>query len=239
MALECAKISSLGQTTQNTVQNFKFLRFWRGKLHLDRWNMQTSQSFFNSLLATNITISTVDITAVVPLKDGTYVDTQFQYNQVSADFGVSNIIGTVLDRHGFTGILLSAEVGKRYAINEEYTLLYSGQLIWGNFDRGNATTTRGQSVDFGGDSNLTLRGGARIEYKSNSNQFHRLANLYFNTLDSWDITFENETFSDSKGTVLAEIGFGGEVELSPTSAWFGQAAFKTSLKDGVDKRDSV
>ena len=50
MALECAKIRSLGQTTQNTVQNFELLRFWRGKLHLDRWNMQTSQSFLNILL---------------------------------------------------------------------------------------------------------------------------------------------------------------------------------------------
>ena len=124
-------------------------------------------------------------------------------------------------------------------INEEYTLLYSGQLNWGSVDGGNATTTHGQSVDFGGDSNLTLRGGARIEYKSDSNQFYGLANLYINTLHSWDITFESETFSDSKGTLLAEIGFGGEVELSAASAWFGHAAFKTSLKDGVDKRDSV
>ena len=56
---------------------------------------------------------------------------------------------------------------------------------------------------------MTLRGGARIEYKSDSNQFYGLANLYINTLDSWKITFESETFSDSKGTVLAEIGFGG------------------------------
>ena len=138
-----------------------------------------------------------------------------------------------------TAMLISAEVGRRYPINDEYTLLYSGQLNWGNVDGGNTTTARGQSVDFGGDSNLTLRGGARIEYKSDANQFYGLANLYIDTLDSWDITFASETFSDSKGTVLAEIGFGGEVELSPTSAWFGQAAFKTSLKGGVDKRDST
>ena len=100
MALECAKIRNLGQTTQNTVQNFELLRFWRGKLHLDRWNMQTSQSFLNSLFATNITISAVDTTAVVYMKDETYFDTQIQYDLVSANFEVSNIVGTVLDRHG-------------------------------------------------------------------------------------------------------------------------------------------
>ncbi len=81
--------------------------------------------------------------------------------------------------------------------------------------------------------------GVRIEYESDANQFYRLANLYTDTLDSWDITFASETFSDSKGTVFAEIGLGGDVELSPTSSWFGQVAFKTSLKSGVDKREST
>lgn len=49
MALERAKIRNLSQTTQNIVQKFEFLRFWSGKTHLDRWNMQISQSFSNSL----------------------------------------------------------------------------------------------------------------------------------------------------------------------------------------------
>ena len=35
MAFERAKIGNLGLTTQNIVQNFEFLSFWRGKLHLD------------------------------------------------------------------------------------------------------------------------------------------------------------------------------------------------------------
>ena len=50
MGIKRAKIGNLGQTTRNIVQNFEFLRFWSGKTHLDRWNMQTSQSFSNSLL---------------------------------------------------------------------------------------------------------------------------------------------------------------------------------------------
>ena len=50
MAMERAKIGNLGQTKRNIVQNFEFLRFWRGKLHLDRRNMPASQSFSNNLL---------------------------------------------------------------------------------------------------------------------------------------------------------------------------------------------
>ena len=50
MALDNAKIGNLGLITQYIVQNFLFSRFWRRKLHLDRWNMRTAQSFSNSLL---------------------------------------------------------------------------------------------------------------------------------------------------------------------------------------------
>ena len=67
-------------------------------------------------------------TATVYMKGGTYVDTQLQFNQVSADFEFGNSIGTVLDGHESTAMLISAEVVRRYAINGEYTLLYSGQL---------------------------------------------------------------------------------------------------------------
>ena len=49
MALERAKTENLGITTQNTVQNFEFLSFLKGKLHVDCWNMQTSQSFSSNL----------------------------------------------------------------------------------------------------------------------------------------------------------------------------------------------
>ena len=49
IALEPAKIGNFCLTTQNTVQNFEFFSFWRGKLHLDRSNMYTSQSFSNNL----------------------------------------------------------------------------------------------------------------------------------------------------------------------------------------------
>ena len=66
MALKCAKTGHLGQTTQNTVQNFEFFSFWRGKLHLDRWNKQTSQSYSNSLLV--FVIWTPNITSQTGLK---------------------------------------------------------------------------------------------------------------------------------------------------------------------------
>lgn len=178
-------------------------------------------------------------TATLYLEDGTFVDTQLQLNQISADFDVGNDIGTLLSGHESNAMLLSAEVGRRHQISKEYTLLYTGQFSWGNVDGGNATTTNAQSVNFDGDSSLTLRGGVRIAYLSGTNQFYGLANLYIDSMDSWDIVYENETYSDTKGSVFAELGFGGEVEISPNAAWFGQAAFKTSLKSGVEKRDST
>ena len=49
MVSERAKIVNSALTTPNTVQNHDILHFWRGKLHLARWNMQSYQSFSNSL----------------------------------------------------------------------------------------------------------------------------------------------------------------------------------------------
>ncbi len=178
-------------------------------------------------------------TATLYMEDGTYFDGQIQVNQISSDFEVGNKIGSLINGHNSTAFVLSAEAGRRYTINDEYTLLYNGQLSWGSVDSGNATTPRGRAIDFGGDSGLAIRGGVRLEYLSGTNNFYGLANIHLDSMDSWDVTFADETYSDSKSSTFFEIGGGGDIKLSPTASLFGHLAFKTSLKGGVDKRDST
>ena len=178
-------------------------------------------------------------TATLYMEDGTYFDGQIQVNQISSDFEVGNKIGSLISGHNSTAFVLSAEAGRRYTINEEYTLLYNGQLSWGSVESGNATTPRGRAIDFGGDSGLSVRGGVRLEYLSGTNNFYGLANLHLDSMDSWDVTFADETYTDSKSSTFLEIGGGGDIKLSPTASLFGHLAFKTSLKGGVDKRDST
>ena len=178
-------------------------------------------------------------TATLYMEDGTYFDGQIQFNSISSDLEASNNIGTLIDGHDSTAFLLSAEAGRRYVIDDEYTLLYNGQLILGSVDSGNAKTPRGQAIDFGGDSGVTLRGGVRLEYLNGDNHFYGLANIYIDSMDSWDVTFAGETYSDSKSSTLIEIGGGGDVKLSPQASLFAHLAYKTSLKGGVDKRDST
>ena len=178
-------------------------------------------------------------TATLYRDDGIYVDGQIQFNKISSDFEVGNGIGSLIEGHDSSAFVLSAEAGRRYAINDEYTLLYNGQLIWGSVDSGNGTTPTGTTVDFGGDSGLTIRGGARLEYLSGTNNFYGLANIYIDTMDSWDVTFAEETYSDSKASTFVEIGGGADMQLSPSASLFAHLAYKTSLKGGVDKRDST
>ena len=177
-------------------------------------------------------------TATLYTENGTYIDTQIQINQISADFEIGSRLGLRLNSHESKTILLSTEVGRRLMINNEYTLIYSAQLSWGNLDGGSAKTARNQVVDFGGDSNLTFRGGSRLSYSSGKSEIYGLANLYFDTLDSWDVSFASETYSDSRGAIAAEFGLGGQVELSQTSVLFGEATIKTSLSGGIEKWDS-
>ena len=178
-------------------------------------------------------------TATLYRDDGTYFDGQIQFNKISSDFDVGSGIGSLIESHDSSAFVLSAEAGRRYDINDEYTLLYNGQLIWGSVDSGNATTPTGTIVDFGGDSGLTIRGGARLEYLSGTNNFYGLANIYIDTMDSWDVTFAEETYSDSKASTFMEIGGGADMQLSPSASLFAHLAYKTSLKGGVDKRDST
>ena len=62
------------------------------------------------------------------MEDGTYFDWQIQSNSISSDSEANNNIGSMIDDDDSTAFRLSAEVGRRYFINDKYTLLYIGQL---------------------------------------------------------------------------------------------------------------
>ena len=96
-------------------------------------------------------------TATPNMEDGTYIDGQIQFNSISANSEASNNIDSMIDGHDSIAFLLSAEVGRRYFINDECTLLYIGQLGWGSVEFGTAKTLRGRAIDFGVDSGVTLR----------------------------------------------------------------------------------
>ena len=172
---------------------------------------------------------------------GAYVDIQAQYNIISTDFVVGDNVGALINGEDASSLAVGVEIGKRHEINDKFSVLSSGQMSWGRVDVSDFVTANSQPVKFGGDdSGISARFGAQVDYAySNEYQGYVLANVHYDTYDSWDITFVNSKYEDSVAPVMGEIGLGGSMELSPESTIYLQAGYKKSFGEEFEDRDST
>ena len=171
--------------------------------------------------------------------NGGYLDVQAQYNQMTIDFKVAGSDSAFIEGQDATAMALSMEIGKRHTIGETLTFLTNGQISWGVADTGDVMSTSGQPIVFGDDANITARFGMRLEYNEEPYNLHFLTNLYYDTLESWEASFANATYRDSKDPVSLEIGLGGSMQLSPNSSLFMQGGFRKTTDDEFEQRDSA
>ena len=171
--------------------------------------------------------------------NGAYLDIQAQYNQMTIDFLVAGSGTTFIDGQDSTAMAISMELGKRHGIGDNLTFLTNGQVSWGLADIGDVKSSSGQPILFGDDANITARFGMRLEYDEEPYKLHVLANVYYDTLESWEATFANATYTDSKDPVSLELGLGGSMKLSPNSNLFMQGGFRKTTDDDYEQRDSA
>ncbi len=171
--------------------------------------------------------------------NGGYLDIQAQYNQMTIDFDVAGTDTSFIEGQDATAMAISMELGKSHSIGENLTLLTNGQISWGLADIGDVKSTSGQPIVFGDDANITARFGMRLEYNEEPYKLHLLTNLYYDTLETWEATFANATYRDSKDPVSLELGLGGSMKLSPNSNLFMQGGFRKTTDDEFEQRDSA
>ncbi len=170
--------------------------------------------------------------------NGGYLDIQAQYNQMTIDFNVASDT-SFIEGQDATAMAISMELGKSHTIGENLTLLTNGQISWGLADIGDVKSTSGQPIVFGDDANITARFGMRLEYNEEPYKLHLLTNLYYDSLETWEATFANATYRDSKDPVSLELGLGGSMKLSPNSNLFMQGGFRKTTDDDFEQRDSA
>ena len=172
---------------------------------------------------------------------GAYVDVQAQYNMISTDFVVGDNVGALINGEDSTAIVVGVEIGKRHEINDKISILSSGQMSWGRVDVSDFVTANSQPVKFGGDDDgISARFGVQVDYAYNTEyQGYVLANVHYDTYDSWDITFVNSKYEDSVAPVMGEFGLGGSFEVSPEATIYLQAAVKKSFGEEFEERDST
>lgn len=170
--------------------------------------------------------------------DGGYIDLQTQINLVNSVFRTSNL-GYLMDGVDSTALLLSFETGRAIEVSEQLTATPSVQLSWGRMGTADFKTSLRQDVNFGNDGGLTGRIGLGIEYSEDDYSLHFLGNLYYDTMDSWDVNFGDKNYRDSKSAISGEFGIGGSMAVTETSTAYIRAEYQTSFGEGFEHRKAT
>ena len=170
--------------------------------------------------------------------DGGYIDLQTQINLVNSVFRTSNL-GYLMDGVDSTALLLSFETGRSIEVSEHLTATPSVQLSWGRMGTVDFKTSLRQDVHFGNDGGLTGRIGLGIKYSEDDYSLHFLGNLYYDTMDSWDVNFGDKNYRDSKSAISGEFGIGGSMAVTETSTAYIRAEYQTSFGEGFEHRKAT
>ncbi len=171
-------------------------------------------------------------------EDGGYIDLQTQINLVDSVFKTNNL-GLLMDEVNSSALLLSFETGRVFNVSEQLSATPNVQLSWGRMGTSDFRTSLRQDVQFGNDGGLTGRIGLGLRYSEDDYSIHFLGNLYYDTMDSWDINFGDKNYTDSKSAISGEFGIGGSMEVTETSTAYIRAEYQTSFGEGYEHRKAT
>ena len=170
--------------------------------------------------------------------NGAYVDIQAQYNNINANFPTQSL-GLLMNGVKSTAMLFSLELGQRYRVNDEVSLVSHGQVAWGQVDTDDFVTEQDQKVSFGADGGLTARIGMGGEYHDERYSSFVLMNFFYDAFNEWNVAYEDETVTDTVGSTEVELQFGGSTNIDQNAALFVQAGYRTSIEGGDGERSST
>ena len=170
--------------------------------------------------------------------DGAYIDFQGQFNDIDADFETDSI-GRLMDGTEATALVVSAEMGQRYQFTDEVAVTPQAQLSWGQVDVNSFSTNNNQLVRPDAEAGYTLRAGVEAEYGSKQYNGYLLGNLYYDSIDAWELEFVGENYKDTNGAVSVEFGFGGSTEVSEGAILFLQGSYRITTDSGADRKSST
>jgi outer membrane autotransporter protein len=171
---------------------------------------------------------------------GTYVDLQGQVNWIDSDFA-SSAAGSLAEGERSKAYALSAEVGHRYDLNQNTTLVPQAQLTFGSVDGGSFTDSPGNAVDLGSNNSTIARLGLAYEYENNSETGGNREKLYvignilhdFSSDSSVDVAWADLSTGAGEAT-WGEIGVGGSVTMNDATTLYGEASYRSAFSGGSD-----
>ena len=181
----------------------------------------------------------IDATATWYGTKGTYVDLQGQVNWISSDMS-SSAAGSLAEGELSKAYALSAEVGHRFELDQNTTLVPQAQLTLGKLHGASFTDSAGNAVDLGNNNSTVGRLGLAYEYENNDRTDGNRAKAYvignilhdFST-DSTVRVAGADLSTSASGATWGEIGLGGSVTVDANKTTvYGEASYRGAFNGG-------
>lgn len=177
-------------------------------------------------------------------ENGFYLDGQGQVTWYRSDLNSTTGQTTLTDgNHGF-GYALSLEGGKRFAINEAWSLTPQAQLTYSNVDFDTFTDVFGADVSLDRGESLQGRVGLTLDHENswqNSNglldrtRVYGIANLYYEFLDGSRVNVAETSFTSRNDRAWGGLGLGGSYNWNDDKySIYGEGLVNTSLNNFGD-----
>lgn len=176
--------------------------------------------------------------------EGFYIDGQAHVTWYRSDLSSNRTnIGVEDDNHGL-GYAFSAEAGKRFAINHEWSVTPQAQLVYSRIDFDSFTDTFGAPVSLDKGDSLQGRFGLTLDHETswqNVNgmtdraHIYGIANLYYEFLQGTRVDVASTSFASEKERLWGGVGLGGSYNWNDDKySIYGEGIVNTSLSNFGD-----
>jgi len=176
---------------------------------------------------------------------GTYVDLQARYDRIEADFA-EGTVGQLASGVAFDQTTLGVEVGHRFALDGNRTLVPQAQLTWAHLSGDAFTDSQSSLVGIGENERIVGRIGLAYEVefdRADATQGGKsFEKLY--VIGNVEHDFSAETSVDVAGAALGaqhaatwgEVGLGGSVIWDDNKTFYAEGLYRQAL-DGSGGND--
>ena len=158
---------------------------------------------------------------------GMYLDAQTQISWIETEFGDS-VDGVLASGIESTASFASLEIGKRFALDRNMSLVPHGQISLGGTDIGDFSVGN-SDVKFNAEGATNARLGVAAEFSNERIKGFALAGIMRDFAESPEVTVGNSTLRDERKKTKIELGFGGSVLMSDETILFLEGSYQTTF----------
>ena len=158
---------------------------------------------------------------------GMYVDAQTQISWIETEFADS-VDGVLASGIESTASFASLEIGKRFALDRNMSVVPHGQISLGGTDIGDFSAGN-SDIKFNAEGATNARLGVAAEFSNEMIKGFALAGVMRDFAESPEVTVGNSTLRDERKKTKVELGFGGSVRMSEDSILFLEGSYQTTF----------